>query len=453
MSSIRSLATITLLAGIGIVLYMKINEVEPVLPPEVADFEIGNIQFDEQPSAAGGASQFAAAPADSAAPSFDSAPKFGVSPPGEQAPAFNPNPASSTATASAPAWSEAQATVSPPDASVAAEAAPQYAPTADTSNLPPLPAIPPAVSASGSDIPPTDVESAGVESTSDTSTLGQTQDLSPPPAMSEFAPPTTPDYSPTAEVSPQQAETTPGRTAADTQASLFSATRLAVEAALDRGELSQALLLLSDWYDDPSLSAEEAQEVNELLRQLAGTVIYSTEHRLEPPYMVQAGEQLADIAQKYQVPWQLLAKINGIAPGEQPQPGQHLKVVRGPFSALIDLGRRKMTLMLDRRYAGQFALEVDPGITVEAGHWTVNQKLLTPGNVGFGASSGIATEEPSLMLSNPDSSTNQLAILRGSSSSASNSAEPAGRVIRLNSQEVGDVYDILSLGSRVVIRR
>jgi len=111
-----------------------------------------------------------------------------------------------------------------------------------------------------------------------------------------------------------------------------------------------------------------------------------------------------------------------------------------------------MTLMLDRRYAGQFSLEIDPSSTVEEGHWTVNQKLLTPGNAGsMGSPAGGATEEPSLMLSRPDGSTNQLTILRGSN--ATTPAEPAGRVLRLSPQEVGDVYDILSLGSRVVIRR
>ena len=72
---------------------------------------------------------------------------------------------------------------------------------------------------------------------------------------------------------------------------------------VDRGELSQALLLLSDWYGDPSLSPGEEAELDTLLSQLAGSVIYSTEHRLEPPYRVQAGQRLQDIAQQYNVPY------------------------------------------------------------------------------------------------------------------------------------------------------
>jgi len=331
--------------------------------------------------------------------------------------------------------SEAPAFGASPEASVSVASVP---------DLPPLPTVPP----THHEETPTaalPVEVAPHEHSTET-----TQNHSAPPAFNEPASHTHSEFSsnPVGQITPTTKAASQGKS------SLYSVSRLAAEAALDRGELSQALLLLSDWYDDPSLSATESQEVNELLRQLAGTVIYSTEHRLEPPYMVQAGEQLEDIAQKYQVPWQLLAKINGISPADQLQPGQKLKVVRGPFSALIDLGRRKMTLMLDRRYAGQFSLEVDPANTVEEGHWAVNQKLLTPGNAGApGAALGVQNEERSLMLSSPDGSANQLVIIRGSSASTPTAADPAGRVLRLNPKEVGDIYDILSLGSRVVIRR
>jgi LysM repeat protein len=213
------------------------------------------------------------------------------------------------------------------------------------------------------------------------------------------------------------------------------------------------LLLLSDWYGDPSLTPAETKEINELLSQLAGSVIYSTEHRLEPPYLVQAGEQLPDIAQKYHVPWQLLAKINGLEDRDQLQAGQQLKVVRGPFSALIDLSERRMTLMLDRRYAGQLPLDVDPATSVEEGDWTVNQKLLTPGNVDPMSASPTAGDQKSIMMSSAAGGTSQIVILRGGNSSTPAATDPAGRVIRLKSQDVDDVYDILSLGSHVTIRR
>lgn len=243
-----------------------------------------------------------------------------------------------------------------------------------------------------------------------------------------------------------------------------------MQGALDRGELSQALLLLSDWYDDPSLAPKESQEVDALLGQLAGSVIYSTEHRLEPPYLVQAGERLEDIAKKYGVPWQLLAKINGIDRPGQLQPGQKLKVLRGPFSALIDLGERRLTVLLARRYAGKFAIDIDPQVTVEEGSWKVDQKLVTPGNLSLASSApgtalggqasggkahgGPTAEEESLILTNTASKEAQIAVLKGPGAAAPGVAtEPKNRVIRLKTADLRDVFNILSVGSNVIIRR
>jgi hypothetical protein len=135
------------------------------------------------------------------------------------------------------------------------------------------------------------------------------------------------------------------------------------------------------------------------------------------------------------------------------QPGQALKVVRGKFSAVIDLSERMMTLMLDRRYAGKFAIELDTSTAIEEGQWKVDQKLLTPAVGGvYGPASG-TTEDRSLLLANPANPTAQAAVLRGPGSSDPASPQPPGRVIKLKAGEVNDVYDILSVGSRVTIRR
>jgi len=236
------------------------------------------------------------------------------------------------------------------------------------------------------------------------------------------------------------------------QTSLFAATRVAVQAALDRGELSQALLLLSDWHGDPSLTKAEAAEVNQLLGQLAGTVIYSSEPRLEAPYLVQAGETIQQIAAKYDVPWQLLAKINGLSTPDALQTGQSLKVIRGPFNAKVDLSSRELTLMLGRRYAGRFQVNVDPSLTVEEGSWLVDQKLVTPAGGLYGSANG-ATDSHSIVLSNPSTTGGQVAVIRGPSDQARVASEPVERTISLREGDATDLYDIISVGSRVTIQR
>jgi LysM repeat protein len=404
-SSIRPLATITLLALVGVFLYMKINETEPQLPADIADWTMpAELDISQSPSV----------------PSFAESSSAAASADSSSAPAFAPT---TPQTSTVPAFSATPPTITAPSFSSSPPALQPQTAAADGSST----------------------KAADVPSLPEVPVAGATAS----PATAEASPPF--GDVPSVEVSAPdlQAASVP-----QPQPSLFSTTRLAVQAALDRGELSQALLLLSDWYGDPSLSPAETQEVDLLLSQLAGSVIYSIEHRLEPPYMVQAGEGLQEIAQRFEVPWQLLAKINGLSSPDGLQPGQQLKVVRGPFSALVDLSQRRLTLMLDRRYAGQFAIEVEPTTSEEEGHWSVNQKLITPGNVGqMGSAPTTPTDQKSIMMTNTSDGASQIAILRGANGSAPGSTDPAGRVIRLKIQDVGDVYDILSLGSQVVIRR
>ena len=169
-----------------------------------------------------------------------------------------------------------------------------------------------------------------------------------------------------------QNPTTPQATAPVEPA--FAASWPEIQSALDQGKLPQAHELLSKWHGDPSLTPAEAEKVESLLGQLAGTVVYSTEHQLEPARVVKPGETLETIAKEYNVPWQLLAKINGIPAPDRLQPGQELKVVRGPFSAVIDLDRKQLTLMLGDRYAGTFQVTMPGGSAVNEGQWMVEGK-------------------------------------------------------------------------------
>ncbi|HCK42333.1 MAG TPA: hypothetical protein DHW22_11970 [Planctomycetaceae bacterium] len=435
-SSIRPLATITVLAFVGVFLYLKINETEPALPAGVESWSIEeDIQIGNSTDVSGGFEITETSP--TSATTSGSAPPFQPGPTGE-APAFDANSVTA-ASSQAAAWSPEQVTTEPTlDSKLPSETTSEATgskPPGDliapieVPDLPPLPEIPAMQEES---------TSAHQEVPSLTTPEIKEQTSKSAPATDDLA-----------EAKPPAHEVVPNQT----QSSLFAATRLAVQSALDRGELSQALLLLSDWYGDPSLSPSESKEMRALLSQLAGSVIYSTEPRLEAPYRVQAGETLEEIAKKYEVPWQLLAKINGISNPNQVLPGQELKVVRGPFSAVVDFSKRKLTLMLDRRYAGEFTIEFEPGISIEEGHWTVSQKLLTPTSASLSAPSpGQPTEDRSLTLANASGESNHLAIIRGASQN-SPPAEPLHRVIRLKSRDVSDIFDILSLGSKVIIRR
>ena len=110
-----------------------------------------------------------------------------------------------------------------------------------------------------------------------------------------------------------------------------------------------------------TLSPAESQKVETLLSQLAGTVIYSTENQLEPARVVKPGETLETIAKEYNVPWQLLAKINGIPAPIRCDLANNSKssAARSPPSSILH--RKEMTLEVDGRYAGTFPVTVPPG--------------------------------------------------------------------------------------------
>ncbi|MCC7475388.1 MAG: LysM peptidoglycan-binding domain-containing protein [Pirellulales bacterium] len=251
----------------------------------------------------------------------------------------------------------------------------------------------------------------------------------------------------------------PAPSAAATGTQSLTASWPAIQAALDANDLKQAHQLLTKWHGNETLSPGEAEQVESLLGQLAGTVIYSTEHRLEPPRTVKPGETLETIAAECNVPWQLLAKINSIASPDQVRPGQELKVLRGPFNAVVDLHRSELTLEVDGRYAGTFPITVPPGSVIE-GQWQVAEKTpagpITAGGTSAypvaataaSSSSGtiVLRAAPGAVFPSP---VGPLSIV----ASGATATQPGSTTIQVSPQDAEDLSDILSIGSRVVVRK
>ncbi len=260
-------------------------------------------------------------------------------------------------------------------------------------------------------------------------------------------PGTTPLYSAPAPTTPIVAPSAPSATT-------FAASWPTIQAALDRGDLKLAHQLLSKWHGNDLLTPSETDRVETLLGQLAGTVIYSTEHQLEPARVVKPGETLETISKEYNVPSQLLAKINGIQTPDQLRPGQELKVVRGPFSAIVDLRRNEMTLMVDDRYAGKFRVSVPPGTTLSDGQWLVDQKLAGPAstaNPSAYATTPIAADR-TIILRNAAAAAGSPTLIIGSGPAPTGLAASLPS-LRISPQDAEELSDILSIGSRVVVRK
>jgi len=278
-------------------------------------------------------------------------------------PAWQPpsSPVAATAT-DAPPFQAPAVEMQPPAATAAAVTSPAVSPT-------PFPAPPGA----GGGLPTTGAGSAPAAVPPPPPSRG----VVAPPAVVETAPDQPPTYltaqaaAPPVDVPPAP-QSRPGPLPVESPARLSPAPSVGGPGAaaafasdwaeahdkLASGRYAEALAVLSVWYDDTSLGVEESQRLEDLLGQLAGTVIYSQQDLLLPPHVVAAGESLQAIAAPLGVPWQLLAKINGVEDPAKLVPGEQLKVVRGPFDAVVSISRGRLSLQVGGNYAGSFPVIV-----------------------------------------------------------------------------------------------
>ncbi len=279
--------------------------------------------------------------------------------------------------------------------------------------------------------------------------LGTSPSAAPPPSAAT-SPPTeaTPvSASPANQPAPYTASASnPQPTTGD-----FVSSWSLVQQALAQDRLVDAHRELSRWYGSPQLTAQDQQSVQFLLDQLAGTIIYSRESILEPPYDVQPGDNLERIAERYGVPWQLLHKINGVTNPQALQPGEKLKVVRGPFSADVNLSKFRLTLWLGDLYAGNFPIGIgNESANTPDGDFSVQDKLENPTYYGEQV---IAADDPTNPLGEHWISLGNHIGIHGTIEPQTIGQAASNGCIRLTERDITDVYDILSTGSRVIIRR
>lgn len=225
---------------------------------------------------------------------------------------------------------------------------------------------------------------------------------------------------------------------------------------LSAGRYAEALALLSAWYDDADLAPEESQRLEDLLGQLAGTVIYSQEDLLMPPHIVGAGETLPAIAAPLGVNWQLLAKINGIPHPEELIPGEPLKLIHGPFDAEVSLSRRRVTLRLTGNYAGSFPMVVGEAVAARAGESLAVLAVNRSGQQQTTAAIQQASFEVPQAPSSPGAPVIRLQgdlLLVAAEDPAAMAHEPPATHLVVSRAHLADLIDILTPASRVVIGR
>ena len=129
---------------------------------------------------------------------------------------------------------------------------------------------------------------------------------------------------------------------------------------------------------DLKLSAVVRAAVKEHLAKLAeiwlfGQDVYESD-KLTSYYLVQPNEYLSVIAKRYKVPYEGLMEINHISRPELLPAGQKIKVINGPFNAVIYKSSFTMDLYLQNVYVKTYRVGLGkPEYETPAGRWRVEK--------------------------------------------------------------------------------
>ncbi|MBW8001044.1 MAG: L,D-transpeptidase family protein [Planctomycetes bacterium] len=134
-----------------------------------------------------------------------------------------------------------------------------------------------------------------------------------------------------------------------------------------------------------NMNAEQREFVREQLATLSKLWLFNRQiypkDNLCGSYKVAPGDLLSNIGRRYNVPYEILMEINGIARPEALQAGQTIKVINGPFHARIYRSTFTMDLYLKDTYVRSFSVGLGKsGFETPTGLWRVEQggKLISP---------------------------------------------------------------------------
>jgi lipoprotein-anchoring transpeptidase ErfK/SrfK len=470
--------------------FVAINGSNTALNPEIADMvdldtntpDIGGVTgpflSNSTPPTSG-----AAAPAADPWAQFQSKPAAGFNSPAPD----NPEPAFGATPPALPTLPENGGTALA-TAPVSNQSTTPNLPPLDTSDLPPLPPLPPIISAdslskdaseptttkAATSLPPLPsalqesprgTPSANVVADADVSKtqtpdfglaipsapngLGAAKPTQDSPSLTAAASLPSTDRAPklpNAESKVTESRPSSGSTPVVTSRAYENAKTVASDQAA-KGQLKDALATLSVFYNSTDLSESQRVDLVDFLDALAAQVIYSTEHYLDLPYTSAAGETLDQIARRYQIPTEVLARINGMEPTTVINAGTKIKVIPGPFRAEVDLNRNELTLFLGELYASRFPISTGSDPNPQPGSYSVIAKDRNRNYYGAGAPI-MATDANNPYGGYVIDLGNQISI-HGASSSSNDKLG----CISLSPADVADVYGMLSSGSQVTIKR
>lgn len=221
----------------------------------------------------------------------------------------------------------------------------------------------------------------------------------------------------------------------------------AIDRLIHSGQEVEAHRLMSSLYWE---QPDQRDRLVARIQQTAQRIYFQPRPHYVDPHIVQAGDLLQGIAQSNRVSWQYLAKLNRVDP-QRIRPGQDLKVIRGPFGAVVDLRRFELTVHAHGYYVARFPIGIGKDGSTPVGEFTVQDKLEDP--TYYGPDGVISSDDPRNPLGEFWLSLGDGYGIHGTIDDTSIGRAESRGCIRLRNQDIADLYDLLIVGSPVVIRR
>lgn len=221
-----------------------------------------------------------------------------------------------------------------------------------------------------------------------------------------------------------------------------------IDRQIKAGQAVEAHKTLSKLYwQQPALRSH----VQERIDLTAKAIYFSPQPHIQEPYVVQAGDQLRKIAVKHHIPWQYLARLNRTDP-KRLREGQKLKVIDGPFGAVVTLTDFELTLHHGGQYVRSYPCCIGKNNSTPTGKFKVLNKVTSPQYTDPDGKVFSGTDPKNPLGSHWIDLGDSYGIHGTIEPDSIGKAESRG-CIRLLNADVSEVYDLLDIGSEVVIRQ
>jgi lipoprotein-anchoring transpeptidase ErfK/SrfK len=295
-----------------------------------------------------------------------------------------------------------------------------------------------------------------------------TVDPAPQPALISTRPETPASAQPPSDV-PERGENPVGTKPSDAPPTMPERKAAALIESGKQALAGNDLIAARSYFSDALAVSSDATERSMLraeLTRIGNETVFSARVLPNDPlverYVIQTGDSLGKIAKAFKVPDDLIARINDLHNKNLIRAGQAIKVIKGPFRAVVDSKDYTLGLYLGDTFVKQFPVGLGQDESTPHGEWEVATKLVNPTYYPARGGQIVAADDPENPLGE------RWIGLHGTSGEAvgqlrygihgTNEPDSIGKsvslgCIRMHNEDVEFVYDCLvEKDSTVIVR-